>query len=62
MPKKRTKKAAAKRLRLTSKGRLKFARAGKGHLLSSKSRKTKRHMRRAGIVAHADERRLKNLL
>ena len=62
MPKKKTKKTAAKRLRLTSKGHLKFARPGTGHLLSHKSRKAKRHLRRSAIASHADERRLKNLL
>ena len=62
MGKKKTSKTAAKRLQLTATGKLRFKKAGRGHLLSSKSRKRKRHMRRDGIVNHADEKRLKALL
>ena len=42
MPKLKTNKSAAKRLRVTKNGKIKRFRAGKRHLLSSKSTKRKR--------------------
>lgn len=62
MPKKKTKKMTAKRVKLTAKGRIKFARPGKGHLLSSKSRKRKRNLRRAKVGNAADESRIKEMI
>ena len=62
MPKKKTKKAAAKRCKLTASGRVKHARAGKSHLLGNKSRKRKRHMRRSRLIHASDEKRIKTLL
>ncbi|MBN1670143.1 MAG: 50S ribosomal protein L35 [Kiritimatiellae bacterium] len=62
MPKKKTRKAAAKRFRKTSKGRLKHAKAGRSHLQSSKSRKRKRALRHAGVLSPPEEKRIKNLL
>ena len=50
MPKMRTKKAAAKRFKVTKTGKVKFKRAGKRHLLSAKSRKAKLRNRKAGVV------------
>jgi large subunit ribosomal protein L35 len=60
--KKKTKKAAAKRFRLTGKGRVRRRRAYKSHILTKKSPKRKRHLRGATLASHADERRLKDLL
>lgn len=62
MPKKKTKKAAAKRFRLTAKGKVKFAHSGRGHLLGGKSRKRKRQLRKPGLLTHADESRIKEIL
>lgn len=62
MPKKKTSKTAAKRLKVSSRGKLMYRKPGHGHLLGSKSRKTKRHMRRDGHVAPADYKRLKAML
>ena len=59
MPKMKTNKAAAKRFKKTANGKLKYSKAGTGHLLSSKSRKRKRNLRKAGVVDQADEKRLK---
>lgn len=58
MPKKKTKKSAAKRIKLTAKGKLVYAKPGHGHLLSSKSSKQKRRMRRGQTAHSADLRRL----
>ena len=60
--KKKTKKAAAKRFRLTGKGRVRRRKAYKSHILTKKSPKRKRHLRQAAVASHADVRRLKTLL
>ena len=60
--KKKTNKAAAKRFRLTGKGRVRRRKAYKSHILTKKSPKRKRHLRKAAIASHADTRRLKTLL
>jgi len=62
MLKKKTNKAAAKRCRMTASGRIKYTRAGRGHLLSGKTRKHKRHLRKAGVLSHPEERRIKAML
>ena len=62
MPKKKTKKAAAKRFKKTASGKLKYAKAGSSHLLGSKSRKRKRNLRRKGVVGSADEKRISEVL
>jgi len=60
--KKKTNKAAAKRFRLTGKGRVRRRKAYKSHILTKKSPKRKRHLRQAAVASHADVRRLKTLL
>ncbi len=50
MPKLKTRKGVAKRLRLTKKGKIKFGPCGKGHLLSSKENARLRRLRRAKTV------------
>ena len=60
--KKKTKKAAAKRFSITGRGHVRRRKAFKSHILTKKTAKRKRHLRKAGIAAHADERRLVDLL
>ncbi len=62
MPKKKTNRAAAKRFRRTGGGKFKRSKAYKGHLLSSKSSKRKRNLRKSGLVDKADEKKVKRLL
>jgi len=50
MPKMKTHKASKKRFRVTASGKLKRCQAGKKHLLSHKTGKRKRQLRKA-IVA-----------
>jgi len=50
MPKLKTHKATAKRLRLTRRGKVVFHRAGKRHLMSTKSGSKRRAMRRKGVM------------
>ena len=62
MPKQKTKRAAAKRFKVTGTGKVKRFRAFKSHILTKKHPKRKRRLRQATLVAHADERRIKRLL
>ncbi len=62
MPKMKTRKSVAKRFKLTAKGKVKRPSAGRGHLLSSKTRKRKRHLRRGALVSAADYRRIVSAL
>jgi len=62
MPKKKTKKAAAKRFKKTANGKLKYSKAGRGHLQSSKTRQRKRALRHAGVLSSVEEKRVKKLL
>ncbi len=58
MPKMKTRKSVAKRFKRTATGKIKRACAGRGHLLSSKSRKRKRHLRKGALVSGSDFRRI----
>lgn len=60
--KKKTKKAAAKRFRLTGRGLVRRNKAFKRHILTKKSPKRKRHLRKATVASGADNVRIKHLL
>ena len=62
MPKMRTKRAAAKRLKITGTGKLKRNRGWKRHKLEGKPPKRKRRLRQAVLVSKADEPRLRRLV
>jgi len=62
MPKMKTNRAAAKRLRKTASGKIKRMRANKSHILTKKDRKRKRRLRSSTLVAKADVKRVKRLL
>ena len=58
MPKMKTKKAVVKRFRKTASGKVKCSGAGRSHLLINKSRKRKRNLRKGGVLAPADQKRI----
>ncbi len=62
MPKMKTRSAVKKRYRRTAKGHLKRKRAFTSHILTKKSTKRKRNLRRKAIVHQAQEKRLKEML
>lgn len=62
MPKMKTKKSAAKRFKLTGSGKLKRSKAFKQHILTKKSSKTKRNLRKTAYVSVTQERTIKKLL
>ena len=62
MPKMKTKRGAAKRLKRTASGRLKRAGGWKQHKLEKKNPKRRRALRAAKLIDKADEPRLKTLV
>jgi large subunit ribosomal protein L35 len=62
MPKVRTRKAAAKRFRITKKGKVLRRHSKMRHLLECKSSRKKRSLRQAGPVAPADVARVREML
>jgi len=62
MPKIKTLRAAAKRLKVTGTGKLRRSKAFKSHILTKKSTKRKRKLRKSGIVQKADFKRMKRLV
>ncbi|NBH84731.1 50S ribosomal protein L35 [bacterium C-53] len=58
MPKVKTNRSAAKRFKVTGTGKLKRNKAYKRHILTKKSAKTKRNLRKAVIT---DETNVKNM-
>jgi large subunit ribosomal protein L35 len=62
MPKAKTSRSAAKRFKKTASGKLARRKSLKGHLLTSKTRKRKRRLRRPGLVDKADAKRMTRLL
>ena len=58
MPKIKTNRAAAKRFKATGTGKLKRNKAYKSHILTKKSTKRKRNLRKATVV---DSTNLKNI-
>ena len=62
MPKQKSKRALRKRVKLTGTGKVRRWHAYKSHILTKKHAKRKRHLRKAALASHADERRLKRLL
>lgn len=62
MPKLKTNKSTKKRFRVTKSGKVKRGRPGRRHLLSCKSTKRKRNLRRRLICPTGDAVRVKRLL
>ena len=62
MPKLKTNKGAAKRLRVTKSGHLKRGSPGTRHLKRRKNAKRLRRLRKSKLIAKVDERRMRRLL
>ena len=56
MPKMKTNRAAAKRFRVTARGKIKRFRPFGNHLMTSKSPSRRRKLRRADVIAAADRK------
>ncbi len=62
MSKMKTRKSAAKRYRVTGTGKIKYRKQGLRHILTKKSRKTKRNLRQAGVLSEAETKKVRRLL
>ncbi len=62
MPKMRSNSGAKKRFKTTASGRLKRKKAYHSHILTKKSQKRKRNLRKATLVDSVDEPRIKRLI
>ena len=62
MPKQKTHRGAAKRVKRTATGKFKRHHAYHSHILTKKSRKRKRKLRSSAIVAPADAKVLEKML
>ena len=62
MPKVKTSRAAAKRFKKTGTGKLKRMKAYKSHILTKKSTKTKRNLRKATITDATNAKVTKKIL
>ncbi len=62
MPKAKSHRAAAKRFKLTGTGKVKRSQAYHKHILTSKDRKRKNHLKKATLVSKADAAKVKRLL
>ena len=62
MPKMKSNSGAKKRFKTTGTGRLKRSKAFANHILTKKSQKRKRNLRKKGLVDAADEPRMKRMI
>ena len=62
MPKVKSNSAAKKRFTKTASGKYKRHKAFRSHILSSKSQKRKRHLRKAGLVSETEAHKIKMML
>ena len=62
MPKVKTNSSAKKRFKVTGSGKITFQKAFKRHILTKKSTKRKRNMRKDGVVSDANLHFVKRLL
>jgi len=62
MPKMKTRKSASKRYSVTGTGKVKYKKQGLRHILTKKSTKRKRSLRKSGILSDPEQKRAKKLL
>jgi len=62
MPKLKTHRGAAKRFTLTSKGKIKRSKAYTSHILTKKTTKRKRALRKAALVDSTNYKNIKRLI
>jgi len=62
MPKLKTKKSAKKRFKITGKGKVMRARACRRHILTKKSRKRKRGLRRAAVLMSTSAKTIRQIM
>ncbi len=62
MPKVKTNRGAAKRFKATGSGKIRRRKAFSSHILTKKSTKRKRNLRKGGLIAESDRKSVKRML
>ncbi len=62
MPKLKTKKGASKRFKVTKNGKIKRKKAYRGHILTKKSSKRKRNLRKPEYVTSSEKKTVNRML
>lgn len=62
MPKMKTRSSVKKRFKLTAKGHLKRKKAYASHILTKKSSKRKRNLRKGTLIDRTQEKKVKSML
>jgi len=62
MPKLKTNRGAAKRFKITGTGKISRSKAFRSHLLTNKSAKRKRNLRKSGLVDSTNVKAIRKLL
>ncbi|EFR31284.1 50S ribosomal protein L35 [Eremococcus coleocola] len=62
MPKQKTHRATAKRVKRTGSGKLKRGRAFTSHRFHGKTKKQRRQLRKASLVSASDYKRIKHMI
>ncbi len=62
MPKLKTKRSAAKRFTKTGKGKFRFNKEGRSHILTKKTTKRKRHLRARTVIDDSMVKSLKRMM
>jgi len=62
MPKLKTHKGAKKRFKITKNKKIIYSKAYRGHILTKKSAKRKRELKRPGQIQSVDRKRIKRML
>ncbi|WP_303722488.1 50S ribosomal protein L35 [Malonomonas rubra] len=62
MPKMKTNRGAAKRFRTTGAGRIRRNKAFSSHILTKKSTKRKRNLRKSALIAEVDVKAVRRML
>jgi large subunit ribosomal protein L35 len=62
MPKMKTHRGAAKRFRIATNGKIKRKKAYHSHILTKKSPKRKRNLRKGTFIAPVEEKKIKRML
>lgn len=62
MPKMKTRSSVKKRFKLTAKGHLKRKKAYKSHILTKKSPKRRRNLRKGTLIDSTQEKKIKSML
>ena len=62
MPKMKTNRGAAKRFKVTKSGKVKAKKANLRHILTTKSKKRKRHLRKSKLIDATNRKQISKLL